>query len=170
MVVEWRLRLALALLISSRSYLLAGGGRCKSDLILSETAIPSKETIQSSGDSSSYSDHSPVYQMSVAWFFGTLLSVVATTAQDSDSTLTLLARSSQGASAGEWTNLNVTVDGRLHTAVPFELPCFSKYEGLPVTTDAAACTSIQENYTDPNFRAAHFGAYMDVSVSYVSRR
>ncbi|THH00708.1 hypothetical protein EW026_g1844 [Hermanssonia centrifuga] len=102
-----------------------------------------------------------VYQMSVAWFFGTLLSVVATTAQDSDSTLTLLARSSQGASAGEWTNLNVTVDGRLHTAVPFELPCFSKYEGLPVTTDAAACTSIQENYTDPNFRAAHFGAYMD---------
>ncbi|KZT68409.1 isoamyl alcohol oxidase [Daedalea quercina L-15889] len=56
--------------------------------------------------------------------------------------------------------LNATVGGRLHEAVPWELPCFSEYNGTSVTPDEAACAAIQANYTSPFERAKHFGAYM----------
>ncbi|KAI0646623.1 FAD-binding domain-containing protein [Trametes meyenii] len=56
--------------------------------------------------------------------------------------------------------LNRTVGGRLRSAVPFERPCFSTYEGERVSADHAACSAIQSNYTDPTFRVTHFGAYM----------
>ncbi|KAI0371373.1 FAD-binding domain-containing protein [Pilatotrama ljubarskyi] len=59
-----------------------------------------------------------------------------------------------------FSQLNATVGGRLRTAVPFERPCFSIYEGKRVPVDQAACNAIQANYTDPTYRVTHFGAYM----------
>ncbi|EPT05701.1 hypothetical protein FOMPIDRAFT_1045016 [Fomitopsis schrenkii] len=56
--------------------------------------------------------------------------------------------------------LNLTVGGRLHQATPWELPCFSEYNGEPVAPDAVACAAIQANYTSPFERVKHFGAYM----------
>ena len=58
--------------------------------------------------------------------------------------------------------LNITVGGRLHRATPWELPCFSEYDGEPVAPDAAACAAVQANYTSPFERVKHFGAYMMV--------
>ncbi|PCH44707.1 FAD-binding domain-containing protein [Wolfiporia cocos MD-104 SS10] len=60
----------------------------------------------------------------------------------------------------EFAALNETVGGRLYTAVPWELPCFSEYNGTAVTPDEAACAIVQDNYTDPFTRVTHFGAYM----------
>ncbi|KAM5541134.1 hypothetical protein V8D89_005063 [Ganoderma adspersum] len=57
-------------------------------------------------------------------------------------------------------SLNLTVGGRLHSAVPFEQACFSTHEGQHVDVSSAACATIQANYTDPLYRVAHFGAYM----------
>ncbi|KAH9948031.1 FAD-binding domain-containing protein [Amylocystis lapponica] len=56
--------------------------------------------------------------------------------------------------------LNVSVSGRLHAALPLELPCFSLYDGRQVVSDEMACTTIQENYTVPTYRVDSFGAYM----------
>ncbi|KAH9932267.1 FAD-binding domain-containing protein [Fomitopsis serialis] len=56
--------------------------------------------------------------------------------------------------------LNTTVDGRLHEAVPWELPCFSEYNGESAIPDEAACAAIQANYTSPFERVQHFGTYM----------
>ncbi|EKM56474.1 uncharacterized protein PHACADRAFT_92497 [Phanerochaete carnosa HHB-10118-sp] len=60
----------------------------------------------------------------------------------------------------QWAALNCSVDGHLHLSRPFELPCFSLFEGQAVSPDSAACTAVQANYTDPVFRSEHFGAYM----------
>lgn len=60
--------------------------------------------------------------------------------------------------------LNLTVGGRLHQATPWELPCFSEYDGESVTPDEPACAAIQANYTSPFERVKHFGAYMMVRV------
>ena len=56
--------------------------------------------------------------------------------------------------------LNVTVGGRLHTALPFERACFSIVEGKHVNVSEAACATLQANYTNPVYRVEHFGAYM----------
>ena len=56
--------------------------------------------------------------------------------------------------------LNVTVGGRLHTALPFERACFSIVEGKHVNVSEAACAALQANYTNPVYRVEHFGAYM----------
>lgn len=69
------------------------------------------------------------------------------------------------ASPPDWNALNTSVGGRLYTTTPFELPCFSTFDGQPVTADPAACASIQGNYTDGVFRVERFSAYMDVSVT-----
>ena len=63
----------------------------------------------------------------------------------------------------DWVSLNGSVGGRLHFSTPFELPCFSSFAGDFVQSDPAECTVIQQNYTDPLFRSAHFGAFMNVS-------
>ena len=62
----------------------------------------------------------------------------------------------------DWASLNTTVGGRLHITLPFELPCFSTFNGQPVSSDPSACKTIQENYTQAGFRIQHFGAYMNV--------
>ena len=62
--------------------------------------------------------------------------------------------------------LNVTVGGRLHSAVPFEKDCFSTVEGKPANASAEGCATLQANYNNPLYRVANFAAYMTVcSVS-----
>ncbi|KAL6301463.1 FAD-binding domain-containing protein [Sparassis latifolia] len=58
------------------------------------------------------------------------------------------------------TCLNNTVGGRLYNATPWELPCFSTYDGSNVTQNASECALIQHNYTVPTTRVTYFGAYM----------
>ena len=58
--------------------------------------------------------------------------------------------------------LNFSVGGRLHQATPWELPCFSEYNGELVAPNTTACAAIQANYTSPFERVKHFGAYMMV--------
>ncbi|KAJ7270281.1 hypothetical protein C8J57DRAFT_306342 [Mycena rebaudengoi] len=67
-----------------------------------------------------------------------------------------------GISDNQWDALNATVGGRLHSAKPFALPCFSKYNGQSVAVDDKACAQIQANYTSPTFRLASFSASMNV--------
>lgn len=66
-----------------------------------------------------------------------------------------------------WNALNASVGGRLHATIPFELPCFSTFGGESVVPDPAACAMTQENYTDPVFRVARFGAYMIASIVFL---
>lgn len=70
-----------------------------------------------------------------------------------------------GADWDQWAALNASVAGRLQLSKPFELPCFSSFEGQPVSSDPEACATVQANYTDPMFRSKRFGAYMDVSTA-----
>ncbi|KAI0634750.1 FAD-binding domain-containing protein [Trametes polyzona] len=56
--------------------------------------------------------------------------------------------------------LNATVGGRLRSAVPFERPCFSTFEGRRVAVDRDACSTAQASYTDPTYRVKQFGGYM----------
>ncbi|KAI0824884.1 FAD-binding domain-containing protein [Trametes gibbosa] len=56
--------------------------------------------------------------------------------------------------------LNITVGGRLHSAEPFEKPCFSSYEGRASRVEATACSVVMANYTDPTYRVKQFGGYM----------
>ncbi|KAJ7189100.1 FAD-binding domain-containing protein [Mycena filopes] len=65
-------------------------------------------------------------------------------------------------SQDQWQNLNATVSGRLHTATPFALPCFSTYNNLSVSVDEDACSAIQAGYTSPTFRLESFSANMNV--------
>ena len=58
--------------------------------------------------------------------------------------------------------LNVTVGGRLHSAVPFEKDCFSIVEGRPANASAEGCATLQANYNNPLYRVANFAAYMTV--------
>ncbi|KAL7283963.1 hypothetical protein ACG7TL_001235 [Trametes sanguinea] len=57
-------------------------------------------------------------------------------------------------------SLNVTVQGRLRASVPLAKPCFSVYDGEHVPVDPTACSVVQSNYTNPDFRASQFAAYM----------
>lgn len=54
--------------------------------------------------------------------------------------------------------LNISVNSRVHVNTPFELPCFSSYEGKHVDPDAAACQAVQESYASPTFRIQYPGA------------
>ncbi|KAJ6592868.1 FAD-binding domain-containing protein [Mycena capillaripes] len=65
-------------------------------------------------------------------------------------------------SQAQWHALNVTAGGRLYTATPFALPCFSRYNNVSVSVNEPACNAIQANYTSPNFRLESFSANMNV--------
>lgn len=56
------------------------------------------------------------------------------------------------------TNLNATVGGRLRTATPLALPCFSSYDGRPVSPDSQACGAVQANYHSQPFRSRGYGS------------
>lgn len=58
-------------------------------------------------------------------------------------------------------DFNATVGGRAQLLTPFSLPCFSSYNGKPVTPDNAACAAIQENYSDPWLRTNSPNGYMN---------
>lgn len=60
-----------------------------------------------------------------------------------------------------WSTLNATVGGRLHQAKPFSLPCFSIYEGEPLTPNATACAQIQKNYTSSSLRTQFYNGFMN---------
>ena len=49
----------------------------------------------------------------------------------------------------------------MQNLTPFSLPCFSSYNGNPVTRDNAACAAIQENYSDPWMRTNSPNGYMN---------
>ncbi|KAK2607051.1 hypothetical protein N8I77_005760 [Diaporthe amygdali] len=72
-----------------------------------------------------------------------------------------LARSAPSASSDAWSAFNASVNGRLERDVPFALPCFSIYNGMPHTADEALCSQIRENYTDPSFRIESTAGYMN---------
>ena len=69
-----------------------------------------------------------------------------------------------GVDGSQWAALNTSVGGRLQLSRPFELPCFSSFEGQSVLPDLEACATVQANYSDPVSRSKLFGAYMDVST------
>ncbi|PQE26736.1 isoamyl alcohol oxidase protein [Rutstroemia sp. NJR-2017a BVV2] len=60
-----------------------------------------------------------------------------------------------------WAALNKSVSGHLHSATPLSLPCFSVYEGRPVTPNAEACAQIQANYTSSDYRAEFYNGFMN---------
>ncbi|EIN11189.1 FAD-binding domain-containing protein [Punctularia strigosozonata HHB-11173 SS5] len=64
-------------------------------------------------------------------------------------------------SPAAWTALNATVHGRLHTAKPFSLPCFSLYENKSVTPDPAGCAAVQAGYASGEYRSARYDAFVN---------
>lgn len=65
---------------------------------------------------------------------------------------------------GETCNLphfNTTTQGRVQELKPFSLPCFSNYNGQPVTPNRAACTSVQRDYFNPWARTDDPNGYMN---------
>ena len=64
----------------------------------------------------------------------------------------------------QWAALNAFVGGHLQLSKPFELPCFSSFEGQPISLDPKTCAAVQANYSDPVSRSKRFGAYMVVST------
>ena len=62
--------------------------------------------------------------------------------------------------------LNATIGGRLQSAKPLALPCFSNYDGHPVTPDLQACSFAQDNYDSQPYRSLRYGNTL--SVSYLS--
>ncbi|KAH8883253.1 isoamyl alcohol oxidase [Thozetella sp. PMI_491] len=74
------------------------------------------------------------------------------------------AATSRAVSTCAWEQLNATLQGRLQPVRPLALPCFSSYGNQTVEPDAAACASVQANYTSAAFRAGIPGAYMNNQV------
>jgi FAD/FMN-containing dehydrogenase len=60
----------------------------------------------------------------------------------------------------DWAALNASVGGRLFSAEPFARPCFSVWEGQPVTPDAAQCAVIQDNYFNGSYRTNFYSGFM----------
>ncbi|KAI6083125.1 FAD-binding domain-containing protein [Hypoxylon rubiginosum] len=71
--------------------------------------------------------------------------------------LDVLARAQDAAA---WVALNSSVGGRLYSATPLALPCFSQYNGNNVAPDTAACATVRENYRTNTFRADSPAGYM----------
>ncbi|KAJ6575616.1 FAD-binding domain-containing protein [Mycena vulgaris] len=59
----------------------------------------------------------------------------------------------------QWNALNRTVNGRLHSAVPFARPCF-QLSALAGSFDEAACDLVMVNYLNSNIRSDTFSARM----------
>ncbi|CAD6445395.1 52aca933-d807-4e70-920e-cdb13b71edbc [Sclerotinia trifoliorum] len=60
-----------------------------------------------------------------------------------------------------WSSLNQTLNGRLHTSQPFSQPCFSIFEGQPVTPNLLQCAEIQQNYTSSSYRSQFYNGFMN---------
>jgi hypothetical protein len=62
----------------------------------------------------------------------------------------------------DWAKLNQTVGGRLHSAAPLALPCFSSYNNVTVTPNPALCSEVMSNYFNPDYRVSKYAAAMQV--------
>lgn len=68
-------------------------------------------------------------------------------------------------STPQWLALNATVSGRLHAdGAPFARACFQAAEDLSGGFDAAACATVQGQYTAADFRQQAYGSYTNVST------
>ena len=61
----------------------------------------------------------------------------------------------------DWGLLNRTVGGRLHSAAPLSLPCFSTYNGQQISPNKSACAQVQAGYTSGDFRAQSYNGFMN---------
>jgi len=52
--------------------------------------------------------------------------------------------------AARWTGLRQAVQGRLYSVVPAGAVCFPSFNNVS-TADAAKCTSVKANWTNPNW-------------------
>ncbi|KAK0458559.1 FAD-binding domain-containing protein [Desarmillaria tabescens] len=62
--------------------------------------------------------------------------------------------------ANDWKNLADSLDGRLHTTLPFAASCFSTVNGVPDTPSEIECAEVQADYANATVRSSHFSAYM----------
>jgi len=70
----------------------------------------------------------------------------------------------QSIDAAQWNALNRTVNGRLYSATPIAQSCFSKFNNQTFEPDLQACAQVQSGYTSPEFRSAHYSAFMNVCI------
>ncbi|KIJ47009.1 hypothetical protein M422DRAFT_249305 [Sphaerobolus stellatus SS14] len=59
-----------------------------------------------------------------------------------------------------WAAFNNSVDGRLHTSVPFAAACFVSFEGQEHHTNSEQCLGVRKHYTDAKFRASNPAAFI----------
>jgi hypothetical protein len=85
--------------------------------------------------------------------FATLLFAVAVVSAVADC---------HGVPRADWATLNQTVGGRLHSATPLALPCFSIYNNATVTPNPALCSEVMSNYFNPDYRVSKYAAAMQV--------
>ncbi|KDR72263.1 hypothetical protein GALMADRAFT_767519 [Galerina marginata CBS 339.88] len=72
------------------------------------------------------------------------------------------ATSIPGVSLLDWQALNITVQGRLHSSVPFSRPCFDKVSvGVLGQSNQAACSAVQTGNGNSTLRATSPGAYQE---------
>ncbi|PWY76057.1 FAD-binding domain-containing protein [Aspergillus sclerotioniger CBS 115572] len=74
--------------------------------------------------------------------------------------LILTNLSSAGDRTWSWTVLNATLQGRLHAASPLAQPCFSHYDGRPVSPQPSQCSELQAQYTTAAYRADLYNGFM----------
>jgi FAD/FMN-containing dehydrogenase len=60
-----------------------------------------------------------------------------------------------------WNTFNSTVSGHLHESRPFSVPCFSEYEGQPISPDPGLCSLVQSNYTNSRYRAQYYNGFQN---------
>lgn len=66
----------------------------------------------------------------------------------------------------EWQQLNASVSGRLHQAMPIGAPCFKTLNGsINALFNAATCAVVLPEATDTQFLESQFGSYMNVGVT-----
>lgn len=92
---------------------------------------------------------------------------VASAVLTSSSVLALPTLSPRASTASitsaQWVQLNSSVGGRLHQAVPLAEPCYSIYNGNVVTPNTAQCAAVQNGYETDTYLASYYGGFMNVS-------
>lgn len=76
------------------------------------------------------------------------------------SLLTVATARKRDFQVAEFNTLNATIGGRLRSATPLALPCFSNYDGKSVTPDPQACSVAQANYDTWTYRSLRYGNTM----------
>ncbi|KAF8886615.1 FAD-binding domain-containing protein [Gymnopilus junonius] len=60
-------------------------------------------------------------------------------------------------------NLNSTVGGRLYVGIPWAEPCFSSFNGNPVTPDPVQCAFVQQNFFNNHLNRSQFFSGYDAT-------